>query len=54
MFIAKPHNLQLLGDPKVTINNIPIPRVYVTKILGVLIDDGVSWIRQANKVSQKC
>jgi hypothetical protein len=35
MFIAKPYHLQLLGDPKVNINNKPIPGVYVTKILGV-------------------
>jgi hypothetical protein len=31
-----------------------IKRVYVTKVLGVLIDDCLSWVPQTNTVAQKC
>jgi hypothetical protein len=54
MFIARPHMLQYLSDFNVCFNGRPMNRVYVTKILGVLIDHRLSWLPQANKASKKC
>jgi hypothetical protein len=54
MFIAKSNNLQPICDLKVNIriNNTPIPRVCVTQVLGVVIDDCLSRVPQANKITQ--
>jgi hypothetical protein len=53
MFIARQHMLQYLSDFNVCFNGRPMNRVYVTKILEVLIDDRLSWLPQANKASHK-
>jgi hypothetical protein len=52
MFIGRPHTLQSLGDPKIYINGKTIKRVYVTKVLGVLIDDYPSWVPPTTTVTQ--
>jgi hypothetical protein len=54
MFIGRRHTLQSLGDPKIHINGNTIKRVFVTKVLGVSIDECLSWVPQTNMVAQKC
>jgi hypothetical protein len=54
MFIARPQMLLCLSDFNVCFNGRAMNRVHVTKILGVLIDDHLSWLPQANKAMHKC
>ena len=54
MFIGSDHNLTKIRDmPLIILNGKPIKRVKVTKSLGVLIDERLSWFDHIDSVSRK-
>ena len=54
MFIGSDHNLTKIRDmPLIFLNGKPIKRVKVTKSLGVLIDERLSWFDHIDSVSRK-
>jgi hypothetical protein len=54
VFIAKKHILDSIDFPSICVNNKPITRVKQTRILGVLIDETLSWQPQVTQVGKKC
>ena len=46
-------NKKQRGDLHITINNVKIDRVYVTKFLGVMIDHNLSWKEHIDVINNK-